>query len=52
MATTKKTTAGTKRKPLEQRKMTTSRYIDDSEGVTVLNPSKSPAKKPPSTKKK
>lgn len=51
MATTKKN-AGTKRKPLEQRKMTTSRYIDDSEGVTVLNPSKSSAKKTPSTKKK
>lgn len=52
MATTKKTTAGTKRRPLEQRKMTTSRYIDDSEGVTVIKPSKPPVKKAPSTKKK
>ena len=46
MATTKKPakTTAEKRKPLEQRKMTTHRYIDDSEGITVLNPDK-PAKK-------
>ena len=47
MADTKKTASpkggATKRKPLEQRNMTTNRYIDDSEGVTVT--------KRPNTKK-
>ena len=34
-----------KRKPLEERKMTTQRYIDDSEGITVI-------KRPTAKKKK
>lgn len=35
-----------KRKPLEERKMTTQRYIDDSEGITVTKrPTKQKGKK-------
>ncbi len=39
-----KKTAAEKRKPLEKRKMTTSRYIDDTEGVTVIKRPTTPKK--------
>ena len=45
MAEAKKKASTTKRKPLDQRKMTTQRYIDEAEGITVI-------KRPDSKKKK